>query len=68
MHVHDRYYLFDFEIYSERTVNEQGGKRPAGVRVHIHARLPDFGAKQLRNQRGLTFYGSKIHERVVMNN
>lgn len=60
--------MFDFEIYSEHTVNEQRGKCQDGVRTHIHALLPDFRGKQLQNPRGLTFYGSKIHERVVMNN
>lgn len=68
MHVHDRYYLFDFEIYSEHTVNEQWTECQDCVHVHIHGLLPDFRRKQLQNQRGLTFYGSKIHECVVMNN
>ena len=68
IHVHDRYYLFDFEIYSEHSVNEQWGKCQDCVLVHIHGLLPDFRGKQLPNQRGLTFCGSKLCECVAMNN
>ena len=67
IHVRDRYYLFDFEIYSEHSVNEEGGKCQGCVHAYSW-RLPDFRRKQLLNQRGLTFYGFEICEYVLMNN
>jgi hypothetical protein len=53
--------------YTVNTVLMNSEGSVSVVCVHIHVSVSDFRWKQSQNQRGLTFYGSKIRECVVMN-